>query len=188
MLMQLIINHPEALGQIVKNTPLWVGGLLTALTYLGLSQAKDRTAGLARVTFMPIAMTTLSLWGTISAFGQSPMFGYVMLAWVLAWAAMVAIAAPMAPARGTAYDATTRTYTMPGSWIPMALILGIFLTKYWVGVELTMAPQLARDGQYTLIVGALYGMFSGIFTGRAARLWRLALRPAGLPTVQVLNT
>ena len=40
-----------------------------------------------------------------------------------------------------------------------------------------MQPQLARDGQYTLVVGTLYGAFSGIFAGRAARLWRLVLRP-----------
>jgi hypothetical protein len=111
-----------------------------------------------------------------------------MLAWMLAWAVTLAIVAPMAPARGTSYDTATRSYSMPGSWIPMLLILGIFLTKYVVGVELAMAPTLARDGQYTLVVGALYGLFSGLFTGRAARLWRLALRPAGLPNVQVLNT
>ena len=188
MLIQMLVNQPQMLGPVLKNTPLWVWGLLTALTYLGLSQAKARTAGLVRVTFMPVVMTALSLWGTISAFGSSPMFGYVMLAWMFAWAVTLAVIAPMAHARGTTYDATTRTYSMPGSWVPMLLILGIFLTKYVVGVELAMAPNLARDGQYTLVVGTLYGLFSGIFTGRAARLWRLALRPAGLPTVQVLNT
>ena len=62
----------------------------------------------------------------------------------------------------------------------MLLILGVFLTKYVVGVELAMQPALALDGPYTLAVGTLYGVFSGIFAGRAARLWRLA-RP-GTPT------
>ena len=67
---------------------------------------------------------------------------------------------------------------MPGSWVPLTLIVGIFLTKYVVGVDLAMQLSLAQDSQYTLIVAAIYGTFSGIFMGRAARLWRLALRPS----------
>ena len=184
MLVELLINHPQAIGTILKNTPPWVGGLLVGLTWLGLSQAKARTASLARVTFMPVAMTAMSIWGTVSAFGNSPMFGYVMLAWMFAAAVMLAVVTPMSVPRGTAYDASSRSFSMPGSWMPMVLILGIFLTKYIVGVETTMQPGLARDGQYTLIVGGLYGMFSGIFAGRAGRLWRLVLRgPAGTPAL-----
>ena len=68
----------------------------------------------------------------------------------------------------------------------MLLILGVFLTKYVVGVELAMQPALARDGPYTLAVGTLYGVFSGLFVGRAARLWRLADR-AHRPTAQAAN-
>ena len=56
------------------------------------------------------------------------------------------------------------------------LIAGIFLVKYVVGVELAMAPRLMQDTQYALTVAGLYGAFTGIFVGRAARLWRLALR------------
>ncbi|MEO7393166.1 MAG: DUF6622 family protein [Ramlibacter sp.] len=188
MLIQMLVNQPQMLGPIIKNTPLWVGGLLAALTWLGLSQARNRTASLARVTFMPLTMTGLSLWGTFSAFGDSPMFGYVMLAWMFAATVMLAIVAPLSAPSGTVYDATSRSYAMPGSVIPMVLILGIFLTKYVVAVELAMQPSLARDGQYTLVVGALYGVFSGIFTGRAAGLLRLALRPAGPPRIQAFNT
>jgi hypothetical protein len=69
----------------------------------------------------------------------------------------------------------------------MLLILGIFLTKYGVGITLAMQPGMARDGLFTLAVGGLYGLFSGIFAGRAARLWRLAFQsmPLGRP---ILNT
>jgi hypothetical protein len=76
------------------------------------------------------------------------------------------------------YDAATRTYAIAGSVVPLLLIAGIFSVKYVVGVELAMAPRLMRDPQYALTVAGLYGAFTGIFIGRAARLWRLALRPA----------
>lgn len=169
---------PGMIGPILANTPLWVWGLLAALVALGLSQARGRRASLGRVTFMPITMTALSLSGTVAAFGNSPLFGEVLMVWIGAAAAMLTLTAPLAPAAGTRYDAASRSFELPGSWTPLVLILGIFLTKYAVGVELAMQPQLAQDGRFTLIVGALYGLFSGIFAGRAARLWRLAARPA----------
>jgi hypothetical protein len=181
MLIQILIHQPQVLGPIVKNTPVWVWGLLAGLVVLGLSQAKDRKASLARVTLLPVTMTGLSIWGTASAFGASPMFGTVMLAWAVAAVLVLAVVAATAAPRGAAYDASSRTFYVSGSWVPLAMIIGIFLTKYVVGVDLFMQPALARDSQYTLIVGALYGVFSGIFIGRAARLWRLAFRPAAIP-------
>ena len=176
MLIDMLIHQPQMLGTVLRHTPGWVWGLLAGLLALGLSQVRDRNASLARVTFLPVAMTALALWGIVAGFGNSPMFGYVVLVWLLAAALMVGAISPTAAPRGTAYDAASRTYRMRGSWIPLLLILGTFLTKYVVGVDLAMKPSLALDGQYTLVVGTLYGLFSGIFTGRAARLWLLARR------------
>ena len=178
MLIDMLIHQPQMLGTVLRHTPGWVWGLLAGLLTLGLSQVRERNASLARVTFMPVAMTALALWGIVAAFGNSPMFGYVLAAWLLAAALMVGAISPMAAPRGTSYDPASRSYRMPGSWVPLLLIMAIFLTKYVVGVDLAMKPSLALDGQYTLGVGALYGLSSGIFTGRAARLWLLARRPA----------
>ena len=173
--------------QILSNTPLWVWAMLAALIVLGLSQAKARTAGMARVAFMPVAMTGMSIWGTVSAFGSSPMFGYVMLAWMFGAALTLALVAPTDAPAGTAYDAETRTFALPGSWAPMLLIMGTFLTKYAVGVMLAMQLGLARDGLFTLMVGCLYGLFSGTFAGRAVRLMRLAYQDMPL-NQPILNT
>ncbi|MES2633564.1 MAG: DUF6622 family protein [Pseudomonadota bacterium] len=178
MLLQLIANHPEALPQILNGTPTYVWGILAALTVLGLTQARDRTASLTRIAVMPVVMTIMGLWGMFGAFSSSPMFGYAVLAWIASASVMIALVGTMAPPQGASYDAASRTFAVSGSLVPMALILAIFLTKYVVGVETSMNPGLARDGQYSMIVGALYGMFSGIFAGRALRLLRLASRPA----------
>jgi hypothetical protein len=178
MLIQTLIHQPQMLGTILQHTPVWVWGLLAGLIALGLQQVRTRQASLVRVSITPVAMTALAVWGNVSAFGASPLFAAVMLTWLLSAAAMLAVFAPLAPPRGTVYDAASRSFHMPGSWAPMALIVAIFLTKYVVGVELAMRPALAQDSQYALIVGALYGLFSGAFIGRAARLWRLAYQPA----------
>ena len=53
--------------------------------------------------------------------------------------------------------------------------MGIFFTKYAVGVSIGMQPALAHDTSFALTVSTLYGAFSGIFMARTAKLWRLAL-------------
>lgn len=164
--------------QIALNTPVWVWGLLGALTVLGLSQARDRSAGLPRTVVMPLAMGAFSLWGVVSGFAGSLLLAVVLTVWLVAaaLAATVLLSRPV-PA-GVRYDATQRQFQLPGSWAPLALILGIFSIKYAVGVTLAMQPALHADATFSLTVAALSGLFSGIFAGRTMRLLRLVLRPA----------
>ena len=55
-------------------------------------------------------------------------------------------------------------------------LVTIFLTKYFVGVELALQPAQARDGGFALQIAALYGVFNGLFAARALRLWKLVPR------------
>lgn len=174
MLIQLITQHPEALGNIVKNTPPWVWGLLVALLALGISQLFNRQLTLRRVIVTPIAMLGLALYGIFSAFGNGGQLGTAVLMWVIAAAVSTAVMLRLPAPIGTGYDAQSSKFSVPGSVVPLLLILGIFLTKYAVGVELAMQPAQARDASFALPVALLYGVFSGIFAGRALRLVRLA--------------
>jgi hypothetical protein len=164
--------------QVIRHTPLWVWGLLLALVFLGVSQLFNRTVGLRRVTIMSLAMAGLSLYGTVSAFGSG---SGVLLAWLAAavGVAGLVLSRPLAPQ--TSYDPATRRFFLPGSWVPLVLMMGIFLTKYVVGVMLAMQPALAHQAGLALAVAALYGAFSGAFISRAARLLRLALRAQAGP-------
>ncbi len=161
------------LYQIFANTPRWVWGLLLALLWLGLSQTITRTASLKRITLLPLAMTGLSVYGSVAAFGAGPQ---VLLVWLSACALALALVLQQAPPDATRYDPATRLFTLPGSWVPLLLILGIFVTKYFVGVATALQPALARDASFSQSFVALYGAFSGVFLARATRLWRLALR------------
>lgn len=179
MIIDLLIHHPEALGTVLQKTPTWVWGLLAGLAALGGSQLVARTASLTRVAVMPVAMTLFSVYGLVSAFGSSGQVLGTLAAW-LAAAAIVATLTlaltPTAPA-GTRYLAASRSFHIPGSPLPLLLILGIFLTKYLVGIEMAMQPALAHDATFDLEIAALYGVFNGLFIARSARLWRLALAP-----------
>jgi hypothetical protein len=161
------------LNQIFSNTPRWVWVLLLALLGLGLSQAVTRTASLRRITVLPLVMTGLSLFGTVTVFGADPQ---LLLVWLVSGGLMAALLLQRSLPVSARYSAQTRLFILPGSWVPLLLILGIFVTKYFVGVATAMQPALARDPVFALTFSALYGAFGGIFLARAARLWRLVLR------------
>lgn len=181
MLLHIVQHQPQMLGAIVRGTPAWVWAMLASLATLGLSQARARQASLARVSLMPLGMTAFAAAGTVTAFGGAPTLLPVLLAWVIAAGACLALLAPRAAPAGTRYDSATRRFTLPGSWTPLALILGVFLVKYVVGVELALQPALAADPVFSVSVAALYGAISGVFIGRAAALLRLARRPDPRP-------
>lgn len=172
---RLVWGPDTTVPGLVRGTPGWVWLLLAALLLLGVLQLRDRTASLARVSLLPLAMTVFSLWGTLGAFGRSPAAPEALWLWVMATAATTALLAPREP--HARYDALTRSYRLPGSALPLALFLGMFLVRYAVGVRLAIQPGLVHETAFVLPMAALSGVFSGVFLGRAAQLWRLALPP-----------
>lgn len=163
------------LYQILLHTPSWVWALFALLLMLGWKQSRPGSNSLTRTLVVPLAMAGLSVYGTVSAFGGTPQVLFVWCAATLplAWALSRTALPP-----GTRYDAGLRRFSVAGSWMPLALMMGIFVTKYAVGVTLAMQPARAHDPAFALAVTLLYGVFSGCFFGRAARLWRLVGRDA----------
>lgn len=180
MLIQIITQHPEAIINIVKRTPIWVWGLLAALLALGASQLFGRQMSLRRVIITPLALLGFALYGMVSAFGSSGQLGTVLGIWLIAAAAVGALVMQITPAAGTRFDAGAQTLKVPGSVVPLLLILGIFMTKYLVGVELAMQRGLTHEASFALPVALLYGAFNGIFAGRALRLVRLTRNAAAV--------
>ena len=159
--------------QILSSTPRWVFVLFAVLVWAGTRQLLASRVGLARVTVMPVALTGLAVYGVLSAFGDSP---GALVGWAVAAVSLAALVLQRPLPATTRYDATTRRFHVAGSAVPLALMMGIFITKYIVGVALGMHPELAHRHDLALAIGTLYGAFSGVFAGRGIRLWQLAMR------------
>ena len=158
---------------ILTQTPKWVWALLVALLWLGFSQTVSRTASLKRITLMPLAMIGLSIFGTLSVFGTHPS---IVLAWLGAGAVALVLISRIKQSAAVKYNVEKRLFSLPGSWVPLVLILGIFVTKYIVGLMTGMQPSLAQDANFALYFSIIYGAFSGVFLARAAGLWRMAFQ------------
>lgn len=177
LLTELLRHHPEAAIDVVRQTPAWVGALLAFLIALGASSARDRHVAMARLVLLPVAMAGLALWGVESAFSATGRLAELLALWGAGFALVLRLGLRATVPAGTTWNADTRRFHLPGSWVPMGLILVVFLMKYGVGVQLAMEPALAHDLGFALAVTAVYGLLSGFFAARTARLLRLA-RPA----------
>lgn len=155
-------------SSVLQHTPVWVWGVLALLIVLGLQQSRPHTVSAARATLLPLLMLGLGLSGVLSSFASAG----ALAAWA---AAVLAVGAARAghAAQGTRWSAAEQRFHRPGSWAPLALMMGIFATKFAVGVALALHPELARSAGFALGVGALYGAFSGAFVARGLALWRL---------------
>ncbi len=158
----------QMLTQILAHTPRWVFALFALLVWLGAKQLFSGSVSLTRVALLPIAMTGLSVYGVLSGFGDSPM---ALMAWAGAASLMLWTVLQRPLPAATRYDAAARRFHIAGSAVPLALMMGIFFTKYAVGVLLVMHPELKHQMGFALGISALYGGFSGIFAARALRLW-----------------
>jgi hypothetical protein len=161
------------LTQILIHTPKWVFVCFAALLWFGARQMLASSVSLTRATLMPAVMIGLSLFGVASAFGDSPM---ALPAWAAATLAALALMTQRPLPASTRYDAASRRFHVAGTAVPLALMTGIFLTKFTVGVLLAIRPELGHQATFEIGISALYGAFTGIFAGRAIRLWRLAIQ------------
>lgn len=161
---------------VLQHTPPWVWGLLAALLALGAVQARPRRVGPLRAALLPAAMLAWSLWSVAAGFGSGP----ALLAWTLATLASAAATAGLGAPAGARWADTERAFDLPGSWIPMGLIVGLFGVKFIVGASLALQPALRSDAAFASCASLVFGMFSGVFAGRALALLRLARSPGRL--------
>jgi uncharacterized membrane protein len=176
---------PANLGMaqgILKATPMWVWVLLVVLLSVGVQQLRRRTASLPRALAFPSVMLAFALFGLVTGFGA----GLPLLVWALALGALLPLLARLPMTRGATWDSWKEQFTLPGSAVPLGIIVVVFGLKYTVGVKLGFNPALAQDLGFTVPVAALYGAINALLLARAWQLWRLAhpaRTPQALPAV-----
>lgn len=160
------------LQQILIHTPTYVWAILAVLVYRGVIASADREMAFSRMFIIPAIMLLLTLQDLSAKFGLG---GLTVAAWTagalagaaLAWLARGARVAP---------GATPGRVLVRGSWIPLALMMAIFLIKYATAVLLAMNSQARHDSLLVALVCALFGLLNGIFFGRLARDTQVLLR------------
>lgn len=159
--------------QILSGTPRWVFVLFFVLIALGIQQSRPRRLSPGRIALLPAVFLALSLFSAASAFGPSPA---VFAAWLAGIAASVLANRALKSPAGVRWDEAAGAFFVPGSWIPLGLMMTVFFARYAIAVSLAMHPALLHGGAYAASAGFVYGLLSGAFLARALRIW--SQRPA----------
>lgn len=158
--------------QILSHTPTWVFALFAGLLAFGLLQARDRNVKRSVAYVLPIAMVAYSLWGVQTSFGLKA----VPLATWLAGMLLVTVVARRAFRQSAlSFDPQQNRFFVPGSWVPLAVIMGIFFTKYALAVAQGRMGAPVGPGAAAAL-SLLFGGLSGYFCARALALIAAAQR------------
>ena len=153
--------------QILKGTPIWVWAILAALIYLGSKQLTARVVKRYSVLIAPVVFLFVGLMAT----GRGPL-GFAT------WAAsLISLAAVTyfvwQPTGGARYEANGDRLHLPGSAVPMLIMLAIFLLNYVINVVLAINPAYRSELAWQIVPALILGALSGVFMGRAATLFRM---------------
>ncbi len=153
--------------EIIQNTPTWVWILLAVLAALGAMQMCERTVKRFTVLIAPIALLMVGLFA-------SPRPAYAFAWWVAAFALMLLFGFKRGRVRsGVRYLPESDALSMPGSVLPMIVMLAIFMISYMLNIAFALKPTLRGDAMVQSIAAVMLGALSGLFLARALRLFRL---------------
>jgi len=144
--------------EIITGTPWWVYLLLIVLIYRGVRSLSPRRMKLMKLFIMPIIFVFLFS----SKMGADPATYLMFLAigcclgWFLYRKMQIKA------------DKIKKIILIPGSIIPLILIIFGFCQGYFMGYETAVHPEIFHIVWVSILMVSISGILSGIFIGRTA--------------------
>jgi hypothetical protein len=160
----------SVLLQTLSHTPPWVFAVFVLLVFFGYRQSRGRTVGRAGLMALPLAMLCLSFYGVVSSFGLIPP---PLLAWGLGLLLPVALGVRLLTPKDVIY-ASSGSFLVPGSWLPLVLMMAIFFVKYVVGFATARNLPMIHLPWFIASVSFAFGLFSGALSARGIGILRSA--------------
>jgi len=153
--------------QILSHTPAWVYLLFVALLVFGLMQTRTRMVRKIPALILPAGMVALSLAGINSSFGLKPL---PLVSWAIALVVVASVGYATFRDKRVTYNAPEQKFYVPGSWVPLVVIMAIFFAKYVYAVMYAMNAEVITTRAFVVSLSAIYGLLSGYFAAKALNL------------------
>lgn len=161
-------TQTASFSEIIMYTPRWVFGLLIALVIFGVMQTRTREVKIQVALILPIAMLILSLTGVLRYVGwQFP----ALACWLLGITIASVLSIKWIGKNIARFNPESRKLIIQGSWLPLVVILGIFVTRYTLGVATAMQWEITHKIYFSLVVSLILGIWSGFFLARCLIFW-----------------
>jgi hypothetical protein len=171
--------------QILSYTPIWVYATFFVLLVFGLIQTRTRTVRKLPALLLPAGMVALSLAGIYTSFGLATL---PLAAWGVALASSTVVGYTFFRDQRVHYTATDGTFFIPGNWVPLVVMMAIFVTKYVYAVMHAYNAEVIATPMVIGALSAVYGLLSGYFSSKAVNLIKLAQSNPGRASLELSQT
>ena len=150
--------------EILRQTPIWVWGILIGLIAIGSTMLRARTVSARRMVILPAALLVSSLASLMAAFSGS---WVTVPAWAAGVLAALLLSRWLRVSADVRYEQATALFHLPGSVAPLLLMVAIFCVKFAIGIAAAIMPAVLTEAQFIAAISIISGLLSGAFLGRS---------------------
>ncbi|MCV2367339.1 DUF6622 family protein [Roseateles oligotrophus] len=154
-------------GEIFSHIPSFVWAILAFIVIMGLLQSGDQWMSKSRLKLVPMIWLAYGVWGVVGSFGYS---AGAVVPWVFGLLASQSLVRRSGWPGGCRFDSARGQFFVPGSWLPLTLMMGIFMAKFALGMSSALQPELLDSSAFASSFSALFGAFGGAFLGRSRNI------------------
>lgn len=158
---------------IAAHIPPWVYAIFAGLLFLGVRQSRTRLVAPHTASIVALSMLALSLYGVVAAFGAHAL---PLAAWTLGVGLSATFGRGLFGPRGL--QRAESAVRMPGSWLPLALMMAIFAAKFGLGFATAVHHPVISQPWFPVLGSLVFGLLSGAFTARALAVMAFVRRAA----------
>lgn len=156
--------------QIIKPIPRWVVVTFFIFMAYGLAQFRARQVRPSRLIILPLFTIILTLASVITG-SNSRLLS--LLAWLLGLGLSIWLGRLKKAPRGVHYSYQTKLIYVPGSGIPLLLMMLIYATLYIVHDVTGNQHIFMNTAEFSIAIGLIYGLICGMFLARMFSAWRV---------------
>ncbi len=156
---------------MLSHIPLWVLPLFLFLLWMGQRQSRPRTMSPALAVSIAVALLGLSVYGVLAAFGARPI---AVVCWAAGFAASLTMGTRVFGPGRLAMTGDRSAVNVPGSWLPMALLIGMFGAKFALGFLAGTGSPMLQQLWFVSLASVTLGLLSGGFATRSIAVFQFA--------------
>lgn len=158
---------------ILKSIPSWVVVTFFIYTAYGLAQFRARQVRAFRLVIQPSLIVLLTLASVLTGTLDHSL---CLLTWLLGMVLAAIVGNSNKTSRGLRYSYQTKLIYIPGSWVPLLLMMLIYATLFMVNDISGEQHMQMNVALFSILVGLVYGLISGVFVARMLSAWQVKRR------------
>jgi hypothetical protein len=171
-----------SIWHMFSDTPWHVYVLLIFLINIGVRTSRTQVLPLRKLFVMPLIFTVLSIHtlATSVAFNNLNIIIFFvnrLFSACLGWLQVARYSLKV--------DKEQWLIKVPGNWSTLAIILFIFVYKYYIGYQLAVHPQILGQPDFEMTLLAITGLCTGFFLGK---LTCYMYQISKLPSVELVKS